>query len=424
MTRKFMPLAVFVAILMFANLTAAQSLRTIYQFHGSFVTPPDGWRPMSGMILDGGNLYGTTAVGGPLPCNNSNGCGTVFKIDPATSTETILYYFTGINNGYQPEAGVLLRGSTLYGTTLYGGVSDAGTVYKLSLSGQETLLYSFRCANYGYPCPRGSSPESVPLVENGYVIGTTASGGAYNLGTVFRVSQGGTETVLHSFSGTQGDGSTPFPGLIRDANGNLYGTTYTGGSPTLCYNPQGFGCGTVFKVDTKGVLSIVYTFTGPTQGDGAFPYGALTLDSAGNLYGTTLYGGTGGCPYAPFGCGTVFKVDPAGNETVLHSFTSANGDGDSPVGVVLGPNGRLYGTANGGGSSLCNGYGCGMIYSLDPSSGEEAILFTFDGGADGGFPTGPMILDRSGKRLFGVTISGGDLSHCSTGCGTVFELTP
>jgi uncharacterized repeat protein (TIGR03803 family) len=422
------------AAILVATLTptmlSAQKFRIVYNFPGG----AEGYAPNGGILLSNGSLYGTTHSGGDLSCLAPNGgCGVAYKLDPTTGVETVLHTFTGINDGEEPTSGFSRYGSSLYGTTLLGGATGPyyGTIYTIDVrTGAEKMLYSFLCGSYGYPCPLGSEPESNPVADaRGNLYSTAASGGTYGLGVVFRFNRITHKyTLLHSFSGVDGDGSTPLTSLIMDASGNLYGTTLQGGSPdNTCYVGGNQGCGTVFKIDSNGTYSVLYAFNGATQGDGTWPYSKLVQDSAGNLYGTTLYGGTGtACgPYFGGGCGTVYKIDPSGNETVVYSFTDSNGDGDSPLSLALAPNGVLYGITNAGGDLSCTDAdnGCGTVFQLDPSSGKETILYIFTDFGIASFPR-DIVLDPSGKHLFGVTVDGGG-AECAPGynCGTVFELT-
>jgi uncharacterized repeat protein (TIGR03803 family) len=213
---------------------------------------------------------------------------------------------------------------------------------------------------------------------------------------VFRVDKSGKETVLYTFNPSNGDGASSYGGLARDAAGNLYGTTYSGGSTS-------FG-GTVFKLDTKGVETVLYNF-GVQNGDGLFPTGGLIRDSAGNLYGTAQSGGASGF-------GAVFKVDKNGKETVLYSFASGT-DGSTPFidGLLRDAKGNLYGMTSEGGA-----FSFGTIYKLD-SAGKETVLHSFTG-KGGKIPYGSLILDKQGN-LYGATSEGG--AH---GGGVVFKLTP
>jgi len=249
----------------------------------------------------------------------------------------------------------------------------------------------------------GSGPYA-GLVSDlaGNLYGTTNVDGAFASGVVFKLSPAGKETVLHSFSGTSGDGEYPFDGLVRDAAGNLYGTTANGG----VYGGAcgGFGCGIVFKVDKTGKETVLYAFNGNPDGTG--PYGRLFRDAAGNLYGTTLNGGT-------FGAGTVFRVDKTGKETVLYSFNPNNGlDGFLPYGGLARDSaGNLYGTQGAGGK-----FGSGTVFKVD-TTGAETVLYSFGTqSGDGIFSTGDLIRDTAGN-LYGTTQQGG-----ASGLGTVFKV--
>jgi uncharacterized repeat protein (TIGR03803 family) len=220
----------------------------------------------------------------------------------------------------------------LYGTTFAGGTSAAGTVFKVNSHGKEAVLYTFT----------GGTDGSIPfaglvLDTAGNLYGTTYEGGTVGMGTVFKVTKAGKETVLHSFAGPEG--ALPQAGLIRDANGNLYGVASAAGG-TGC---GGGGCGTVFKVNSKGKETTLYHFLGGA--DGAGPVASLFMDAKGNLYGTTTAGG------GATNAGTVFKVNRNGKETVLYSFTGGT-DGASPQsGLVMDAKGNLFGTASSGGAS-------------------------------------------------------------------------
>ncbi len=226
----------------------------------SFTGAPDGAVPQAALTRDAaGTFYGTTSIGGDLTCNSGNGCGMVFKLD-ASGKETVLYAFTGGADGRFPSASMVRdAGGNLFSTTMSGGASGLGTVFKLDSTGKQTVLHSF-------------------------------AGGA---GTVFKVDKSGNETVVYSFAGGA-DGAQPFAGLIHDAAGNFYGTTMNGGA---------FGCGTVFKLDSTGKETVLYSFTGGA--DGAFPEAGVIRDAAGNLYGTTNSGAG-----AHAGLGAVFKLAP------------------------------------------------------------------------------------------------------------------
>jgi uncharacterized repeat protein (TIGR03803 family) len=410
---------------------------TLYNFAGQ----PDGADPEGNLVEDSaGNLYGTTNIGG------TSNLGTVFRLNK--SGETVLYSFSGPPDGANPQAGLVLDSAgNLYGTTANGGmtggmcpVDGCGIVFKVDPSGKETILYSFTAGNADGAVPLGSLVRDA----SGNLFGTTSLGGPSNAGTVFKLDSSGKETVLYAFNGAAGvmDGVKPAAGLIMDSSGNLYGTTEIGGRVGCRFqdsSPVVTGCGTVFKVDTAGKETVLYLFAGGNKGpDGAFPEAGLVRDAAGNLYGTTLEGGAGVCdtipnlPPQPPGhlyCGTVFKLDATGTETLLHEFTPGT-DGASPqANLVFDQQGNLYGTTFFGGVGQCieSGtrpdaapviVGCGSIFKIDPN-GNETVLFDFDTSSTGG--TGPragLIIDSAGT-LFGTTNEGG-----TSNSGTVFAFNP
>jgi uncharacterized repeat protein (TIGR03803 family) len=287
----------------------------------------------------------------------------------------------------------------------FGLVFLAALVVTPSASAQTySILHSFKGGT------DGSNPKGDLLRDAaGNIYGTTVSGGK-NFGVVFKLSATGTETILYTFKGGA-DGGSPQAGLIRDASGNFYGTTYSGGAS---------GKGVAFKL-TGHTETVLHSFGGA---DGASPMAALVRDKAGNLYGTTFYGGTASCS-----CGTVFKIDPTGKESVLYSFTGST-DGKFPTGrLFLDAAGNLYGTASEGGFVNCdNGTdGCGVVFKVDPS-GNESVLYTFNGDyltkEDGGAPLGGLVRDSVGN-FYGATFFAGDPSRACAlnhGCGVVFKL--
>jgi uncharacterized repeat protein (TIGR03803 family) len=275
--------------------------------------------------------------------------------------------------------------------------------------------------SFAGPPTDGANPYA-DLVRDaaGNLYGTTVVGGAYDNGVAFKLSLIGTETVLYSFTGGV-DGRFPYGSLIGDAAGSLYGTTIAGGATSAC-NPS-FGCGVVFKLSAAGTETILHTFTG---GDGFYPVAGLIRDPAGNLYGSTQVGGATSTCNPPYGCGVVFKLSGTGAESVLHSFTGG-ADGVGPIaGLIQDAAGNFYGTAAGGGAaSTCNlSYGCGVVFNLSPT-GAERILYSFTGGADGASPEAGLIRDAAGN-LYGTTIAGGTTTSCrqTHGCGVVFKLVP
>ena len=374
---------VMVAQVVVATPSAAQADKTftvLYSFKGSGT---DGAFPYAGLVRDtAGNLYGTTAFGGAF------GAGTVFKLDPA-GVETVLFSFNGGSDGKYPSAGLVRDAAgNLYGTISDGGAFGRGAVFKVDATGTKSVLYSFR---------GGATDGQLPYAglvgdATGNLYGTTFGGGALGRGTVFKLATTGVETVLYSFKGGA-DGKYPFAGLIRDASGNLYGTTFYGGAS---------GQGTVFKLDTTGAETVLYAFKRGADGQG--PYAGLVRDPTGNLYGTTFYGGASGQ-------GTVFKLDTTGVETVLHSFTGPS-DGAQPyAGLVRDAASNLYGTSQNGGF-----FGFGTVFRLD-TTGKMTVLHHFAEGPDGQKPYAGLVRDAA-SNLYGTTSQGGAL-----GLGTVFKLS-
>jgi uncharacterized repeat protein (TIGR03803 family) len=375
-----------------------QTFTVLHSFKGG----TDGEGPNGGVVCDtAGNLYGTTANGGAF----SN--GTVFKLD-TTGNETVLYSFTGGVDGAIPLAGLIRDAAgNLYGTTEHGGDLTCnsgvgcGTVFKVDMTGQETVLHSFTGTD-------GTSPIAGVIRDAaGNLYGTTPQGGPFSSGTVFKLDTAGKETVLHIFTGGSGgkDGSYPDGALVRDAAGNLYGTTQLGGN---------YSFGTVFKVDSTGKETVIYRFYGGSNG--LSPVGGLIMDKLGDLYGATEGGGL-------FFDGTVFKLSPVSSKPVLHSF-SGGADGVYPVaGVIADTAGNLYGTTQYGGSLACFGGGCGTVFKLD-KTGKETVLHSFTGGADGAAPVAGLVRDAAGN-LYGTAYFGGDGgSRCAGGCGVVFKIAP
>jgi uncharacterized repeat protein (TIGR03803 family) len=397
-----------VVVFSMASTTAqpaqAQTFTVLYNFTGG----TDGGGNDASLVRDReGNLYGTTVHGGNNAC--PNGCGVVFKLNKQNK-ETVLYAFckhrSCIDGAYPASTLVLDASGNLYGTTNGGGSSNLGTVFKLSKNGKETVLHSFN----GFPDGEFPTYAGLLMDASGTFYGTTQYGGAAGFGVAYKLDKAGKETVLHSFAGyAASDGQYPISGLVKDASGNLYGTTEQGG--TGCGSP---GCGTVYKLSKTGNETILYNFTGTP--DGAFPYlGTLLLDKSGNLYGTTQSGGKNGTPG-----GTVFELSKGGQETVLYSFCSQSGcsDGASPYGgVVIDGSGNFYGTTIAGGMGGCNPT-CGTVFELS-KNGTETVLHSFDL-SDGAVPYG-VIRDAQGN-LYGTTNSGG--SHGTyNDYGVVFEIT-
>ncbi|HEY6765952.1 MAG TPA: choice-of-anchor tandem repeat GloVer-containing protein [Candidatus Sulfotelmatobacter sp.] len=396
----------------FAQVATAQTFSVLHAFTG----PPDGAGPTTLIRDHAGNLYGSTAGGGAVTNSlycDPYGCGTVFAMNPARK-ESVLYAFApiGIENGDQPWGTSLARdgAGNLYGTTLYGGNigcfqnSGCGPVFKVTPSGRQTVIYRFTGMNGDGVLPAGLTGDAA-----GNLYGTTQSGGDFNQGTVFKIDSSGNEIVVHSFKGYPSDGSGPVVGVVLDPDGNIYGTTFFGGT---------YGSGSIFKVTGTGEESLLYSF-GPTLAVGFENEGSLLRDSAGNLYGTTVEGGDLNCNGGG-GCGVVYKLDPSGTYSVLYGFTGA-ADGAYPqTGLGIDTGGNLYGTTSTGGGTKT----CGTVFKLS-LGGVLTLLHAFTGcGENGVLPTTAPLVDAAGN-VYGTTGAGGTISsECPHGCGVVFKITP
>jgi len=391
-------LVVFVSLVFFSlfpDQSLAQTFTELYAFNNAGDLSDGGW-PEAGVVRDAaGNLYGTTFFGGlGTECDiDVAGFGVVFKVDP-TGNESVLHAFGGRRDGWNPTAGLVLDSAgNLYGTTLLGGVHGFGVVFKLDSSGNETILHSFSRGMDGANPNAGLSQDT-----SGNLYGATQYGGRgcarQGCGTVFRVSTSGRESVLYQFRGI--DGASPLGGVVADASGNVYGTTWLGGL---------YGFGTVFKIDSNGTETVLHNFSAAS--DGANPMGSLVLDAAGNIYGTTSAGGD-------LYFGTLFMIDPGGNETVVYNFTGGN-DGAYPYSnLILDTQGNLYGTTSQGGC-------CGQGSVFEFSNGTLSTLYSFSApingvNSDGQNPMGGVTADANGN-LYGTAVSAG-----SWGWGSVFEL--
>jgi uncharacterized repeat protein (TIGR03803 family) len=372
-----------------AERTAARpAYKLLYSFEGG---SRDGDWPVAGLVKVSGTLYGTTRFGG------ANGYGTLFSITQS-GTEKVLHSFKSCPDGSFPVGGLLNVKGTLYGTTVEGGANCGtyggfGTVFSITQSGTEKVLYSFKND------PDGVYPEADLLNVNGTLYGTASQGGEYHKGTVFSITIRGKEKTLHSF-GSSGDGVYPEASLLN-VKGTLYGTTFNGGT----YSCGSIGyCGTVFEITTSGTEKVLYSFKGPP--DGALPAAGL-VNVNGTLYSTTLSGD-------PNGYGTVFGVTTSGVEKLLYSFKGINGAG--PLAPLINVKGTLYGTTYVGGA---NDYG--TVFSFTPP-GTEKVLYSFQGDPDGAYPVAGLV-DVNGT-LYGTTFDGGAYSCDGFNCGTVFSLSP
>jgi uncharacterized repeat protein (TIGR03803 family) len=402
--------AVFALIVLVAVVAHASTETVLWNFSNS---NGDGSAPWSNFFISDskGNLYGVTGQGGTYSA------GMVFELSPHGSggyNETILYEFKGSGNGdgSTPYGGLVFKKGSLFGTTQGGGANGVGTVYKLSpKSGggwTEKVIYSFSGTGGDGQLPAAG----VVIGKNGVLYGTTSFGGANSSGTVFQLTKttkGWSEKVIHSF-GASGDGSFPYGGLMLDALGNLYGTTSIGGAA---------GFGTVYQLtftNKAWTETLLYSFTNANGDGGGLYYVNLISDKAGNLYGTTAFGGINNT-------GTVWelmysKTKKTYSERVLYTFgVSGGSDGIYPYGgVVMGKPGTLYGTTEVGGSNP-NG---GTVYELKKSgkTWTESILHNFAAGSDGQDPSGNLLRDAQGN-LFGMAQFGGTSND-----GIVYEVTP
>ena len=365
---------------------AAAKFKTLHTFAGA---PGDGNEPNAQLLADSsGNFWSTTIQGG------ASDYGTVFKMAP-DGTMTIVYSFAGPpNDGGASDATLIEdRNGDFYGTTIAGGADNNGTIFKLTPAGVETTLYAFK--NNG----DGAEPfVGVVADKKGNLYGTTYAGGVNGEGTVFKLSSHHKETILHSFAGS--DGSGPMADVILDESGNLYGTATAGGASND---------GVVFEIAPDGTETVLYSFSGT---DGMAPYGGVTLDKSGNLYGTTGEGGADGG-------GIIFKLTSGGTESVLYSF-AGRADGGFPSGnLVFDHKRNIYGTTVYGGNDGTNGCqnrgGCGVVYRLEPS-GTLKVLHAFTGTKDGGNPASAVTLDKSGA-IYGTAGFGGADQD-----GTVFRI--
>jgi uncharacterized repeat protein (TIGR03803 family) len=373
----------------------------VYSFGASNT---DGQGPQAGLIQGAdGNFYGTCSTGGVWDE------GTVFNVTPA-GVETQLYSFVGPPNDSANPAAILIKGAddNFYGTTVFGGANgggtDDGSVFKITPAGAETMLHSF-----GASATDGINPMAgLILGTDGNFYGTTEDGGAHcsaegtACGTFFKMTPAGVETILYSFGATSADGNTPQAGLIEGTDGNFYGTTTLGGA---------HGGGTVFKLTLAGAETVLYSF-GATSTDAFEPRAGLILGSDGNFYGTTYAGG------AHQQSGTVFKITPTGVETVLYSFGATSTDAALPVAsLIQSADGNFYGTTSSGGTNGVVALAAGTVFKVTPA-GVETVLHSFGtSSTDGAEAEGALIQDADGN-LYGTTFLGGANSE-----GTVFKIT-
>lgn len=423
-TRAALAVATAVVVLIFLPCPPSVRAATetvLYSFDGH---SGDGTNPYARLTLFKNKLYGVTFSGGEH-CVGYGPCGTVFSVDPKSGTESVVYSFCAQKNcddGASPVGALINVKGTLYGTTEEGGGntgcggdSGCGTVFAVDpATGTETVIYAF-CGFKN--CIDGQRPFAKLLDVNGTLYGTANSGGGTGCdgsgcGVVFAIDlRKRAEAVLHAFQGNGIDGAWPYSGL-SDVGGVLYGTTAGGGSR---------GGGSVYTIDPKsGTETTVYSFCeqGEYCADGESPWASL-IDVNGILYGTTELGSTAYCKRP---CGTVFQLDPVtGTESVLHYF--GTNDGRYPQAALTEVNGVLYGTTQyggrgGGGCWSTSPYGCGTVFSLDPDTGAETVVYNFCSKyecRDGALPMDKLI--EVDGALYGTTYKGGE-----RGLGAVFKI--
>jgi len=342
-----------------------------------------GWNgadAMSQLTYFNGRLYGTTRYGGLYSW------GSVFSIS-LTGVEKLIYSFRPIYDGVEPMAGLTALDGMLYGTTYTDAYYERGTVFSISPTGKERVLHVFGQKD-------GQNPMAALTVLNGLLYGTTIQGGAHNGGSVFSITKSGTFRVIHSFGYGEGnDGSSPFGGLTV-YNGILYGTTFAGGKCN----------GTIFSVTPSGKEQVLYDF-GCKPGDGAEP-GATMIVRNGTFYGTTEAGGK-----VFYNAGIVFSFTPPRTERILYTFYGTNPPA-RPKASLVEFNGLLYGTTSIGGE---NNYG--TIFSLTPS-GSLNVLYSFGSPPDGRTPEAGLTAVKN--TLYGTTTTGGGFRNS----GTIFTLSP
>lgn len=405
------------------NVVNGPTIATIHSFNHA----TEGANPWAAPVWGpDGNIYGVTEAGGNLSCGYIStllGCGTVYKSDTLGNVAT-LYSFAGLDGAYPVASLTATSSGMFYGTTLYGGTNTSacmaggtstsagcGTVFSYSATAGFTSRYSF--GPFSSSLGVGTQ-SSLVQTSGGSLLGANQVGGnsgctgtigtmsASTCGSIFSVSSSNVASALHPFTGS--DGAYPAGGLLPQADGNFYGTTAGGGTLT-CASYTTFGCGTIFQMTSLGAIKTLHSFT---KQDGAFPDAVLILGADGSMYGTTIFGGsstcTGGAQWQ--GCGTVFKVDTAGNFISLHSFSGP--DGAYPAGLMQASDGYFYGTTEGGGDALCAGRygpGCGTVFRMD-SVGNVTALYSFTGKSDGSWPESALIQGTDGS-FYGTAVYGG-----------------
>jgi uncharacterized repeat protein (TIGR03803 family) len=369
----------------------AHTISTLYAFSGN----TDGANPGGGLTLYKGGLFGITRKGGQY------GQGTAYRVDEASGAETTLYAIQGGRNGKKPWGAIARIGGALYGLDRTGGGKFAhGAIFEADTkTGEAGVIFRF-----SQELTEGAYPEGVSSI-GGRLVGSTALGGASNLGAVFSFDPAtNTETLLHSFSGA--DGEEPYAPIISH-DGVLYGTTFLGGTANA---------GVVYALaPSTGILTVLYNFQNGS--DAGRPTSPL-LYYKGLLYGTTIEGGQGSCE-GGLGCGAVFSIDPtSGAEKVLYRFKGGESDGAVPTAGLIAVDDKLYSTTSQGGGTKCFENGCGTIFEFDPAAGAETMLYAFSHHDAGSIPApGALVYDHG--AFYGATMRGGRGRR-----GIVFKFVP
>jgi uncharacterized repeat protein (TIGR03803 family) len=405
-TKGALRLVVMLSLVVVASRPTQAQLNTLYTFSGG----ADGGRPQARVIDDAaGNMWGTTLWGGNLTCNAGNGCGVVYRLTP-TGKETVVHRFAGGTDGAYPSAALTIAQGKLYGTTTNGGSSGCfsngcGTLFQIDATGKETVLYRFTGGSDG-----GEPSSALTVDTSGKLFGATSIGGnlncgaPYGCGVVYEYDpMTGKFTALWTFPGGASGAYPEVDSLALDPFGNIYGTTYAGGDANC-------NCGVVFRLDTTGKETVVYTFLGGT--DGSFPASGVIVDAKSKaLYGTTPAGGANGK-------GTLFKITTSGYST-LYNFGGAS-DGVTPLGgVKVCSDGSIFGSTSGGGS-----LGYGTLFKLD-NTGKESVIYDFDYSFSGAVPVSSFgwTHDGAGNMTQRGTASEGGNVNGQNGSGTVYEET-
>ena len=421
-----------------SSIAAAQTSETvIHQFTG-----PDGAEPNGQLLADSsGNIFGTTQNGGTSTACDG-GCGVVFEISPKSGggwLYRIIHDFQNQPDGAIPRTSLSMDAAgNVYGTTVYGGTGafdcagGCGTVFMLSPTStgywSEKVLYRFQSLGDGREPIDG---VTIDAAGNLYGVTQFSDNNTQYIGEVYELSPSGGKwkfTTLHNFLPGGTDGDYPLAGVVLDSAGNLYGNTQFGGNAQGCYQQ---GCGVIYELSPgssgQWTENILYVFQNLAGDGGSIPSGRIALDASGNIYGTTEYGGyiSSNCP-AP-GCGTLFKLVNEGGtwgRITLHFFGDDAADGKNPLGpVTLDSAGNIYGTTQYGGESLAQTLSHGNVFKVSTNGTSDTYmpLHSFNTIAGGEIPWAGVTLDSQGN-LWGTTIFGGQ--NQGDGYGVVFELKP